>query len=74
MPPLSFHAPALREMTEAEIVAVITRGRGRMLPYAERIEPRDRWAVAAYVKALQREEAAPAGSAIYGPDAGAARP
>ena len=35
-------------------VAVITHGSGVMYPFADRIEPRDRWAIAAYVEALKR--------------------
>jgi mono/diheme cytochrome c family protein len=32
---------------------VITNGVGRMYSYASRIPPEDRWAIAAYVRALQ---------------------
>jgi mono/diheme cytochrome c family protein len=32
---------------------VITNGYGAMYSYASRIEPQDRWAVAAYIRALQ---------------------
>jgi hypothetical protein len=32
---------------------VMTRGFGQMPDYAAQIQPRDRWAVAAYVRALQ---------------------
>ncbi|WP_220129787.1 c-type cytochrome [Sphingomonas chungangi] len=35
-------------------VDVITRGSGVMYPFADRIEPQDRWAIAAYVEALKR--------------------
>jgi len=35
-------------------VDVITRGSGVMYPFADRIEPSDRWAIAAYVEALKR--------------------
>jgi hypothetical protein len=32
---------------------VITLGYGVMYPYADRVEPHDRWAIAAYIRALQ---------------------
>lgn len=35
-------------------VEVITHGSGVMYPFTDRIEPRDRWAIAAYVEALKR--------------------
>ena len=52
MPP-SFHDPRLREIPVGHIYDVITRGYGAMYSYAHRIKPRDRWAVVAYIKALQ---------------------
>lgn len=38
-----------------QIVEVITHGRGLMLPFAERIPPEERWAIAHFVKALQAD-------------------
>jgi mono/diheme cytochrome c family protein len=35
-------------------VQAITNGYGLMYPFADRIDPADRWAVAAYVEALKR--------------------
>jgi hypothetical protein len=32
---------------------VMTYGYGLMYPYADRVPPRDRWAIAAYIRALQ---------------------
>lgn len=52
--PPSFHEPRLRAAPPAHVVAVITRGYGVMYSYADRVEPADRWAIAAYVQALQR--------------------
>ena len=51
--PPSFHAGPQRDLAAQRIVDVITDGTGRMLPMAERITISDRWAIAAYVKALQ---------------------
>lgn len=59
--PPSFHARARRDLPPQYIVGVITNGLGRMLPMAERIPPADRWAIAAYVKALQLARRGPEG-------------
>ena len=48
-----------RDVTREHVVAVITSGRGIMFPYANRVEPDDRWAIAAYVKALQLSQSMP---------------
>jgi mono/diheme cytochrome c family protein len=52
--PPSFHEPRLVGAPPAYIVEVITKGHGIMYSYADRVEPHDRWAIAAYVKALQQ--------------------
>ena len=54
--PPSFHEQRLREIPVGHIYDVITRGFGAMYPYAHRIKPRDRWAVVAYIRALQRSQ------------------
>lgn len=51
--PPSFHEQRLRDVPPGYIVNVITNGFGRMYSYAYRVEPRDRWAITAYVRALQ---------------------
>lgn len=53
-PPPSFHEPRLVAAPPAYVVDVITHGHGIMYSYADRVAPADRWAIAAYVKALQR--------------------
>jgi mono/diheme cytochrome c family protein len=57
--PPSFHIGTLREASPEHIVAVITHGQGLMLPMAEQVLPQERWAIAAYVKALQAAGPAP---------------
>lgn len=52
--PPSFHEPRLVAAPPGYVVDVITHGHGIMYSYADRVEPADRWAIAAYVKALQR--------------------
>ncbi|MEZ5786445.1 MAG: cytochrome c [Xanthobacteraceae bacterium] len=51
--PPSYHLPRLRQAPARHFVDVITRGYGIMYSYAARVEPRDRWAIAAYIRALQ---------------------
>jgi hypothetical protein len=51
--PPSFHEPRLREAPAGHFFDVVTQGYGAMYPYAARVEPRDRWAIVAYIRALQ---------------------
>ena len=51
--PPSYHIERLREASDAHLVAVITEGYGVMYSYAARVPPVDRWAIAAYIEALQ---------------------
>jgi mono/diheme cytochrome c family protein len=51
--PPTYHSQVLRDMPVGRIFAVITEGYGSMPAYAPQIPPRDRWAIVAYVKALQ---------------------
>ncbi len=51
--PPSYFEERLKAAPPEHIVGVITHGRGAMAPYAERVPPEDRWAIAHYVKALQ---------------------
>lgn len=53
----TFHDDRLREMSEGEIFNTITHGKGQMLSYADKLSPEDRWAVVAYMRALQRAAA-----------------
>jgi mono/diheme cytochrome c family protein len=41
---------------------VITHGHGVMYGYADRVSPADRWAIVAYIRALQRSQRAPVAS------------
>jgi mono/diheme cytochrome c family protein len=52
-PPPSYHEERILPLTPEQIVQVITQGKGRMFPYADRVLPEDRWAIAHYVKELQ---------------------
>ena len=50
----SLHDPRIVKMPDGEIFNTITMGKNTMMPYADKLEPSDRWAVIAYVRALQR--------------------
>jgi mono/diheme cytochrome c family protein len=54
--PPSLHEARLREAPAGQLFDVITHGTGRMYPQADQIEPRDRWAIVAYLRALQRSQ------------------
>jgi len=51
--PPSMHDPRLRAQPVGYFYDVMTRGFGQMPDYAAQLAPRDRWAVAAYLRALQ---------------------
>jgi hypothetical protein len=51
--PPSYHEDRLRQVSNGYIYDVITNGFGAMLSYSAQIPPRDRWAIVAYVRALQ---------------------
>ncbi len=51
--PPSYYSEALRNAPNQLLYDVITHGYGIMFPYADRVEPADRWAVIAYIRALQ---------------------
>jgi hypothetical protein len=51
--PPSFHIDRLREAPVGYFFDVITNGFGTMYSYADRIPPKDRWAIVAYIRALQ---------------------
>jgi len=57
--PPSFHIDRLRRAPPEYIVDVITHGHGVMYAYADRVPPADRWAIAAYIRALQLSRDAP---------------
>jgi mono/diheme cytochrome c family protein len=51
--PPTFHSERLRKVDDAYIYDVIESGFGGMPPYGHLVKPRDRWAIAAYIHALQ---------------------
>lgn len=53
----TFHDERLRQLADGELFNTITHGKGNMLSYADKLNPDERWAVVAYVRALQRAAA-----------------
>jgi mono/diheme cytochrome c family protein len=51
--PPSLHIERLRTAAVGHFVDVMTNGFGAMPDYAAQIRPQDRWAIAAYIRALQ---------------------
>ncbi|MGH7938844.1 MAG: c-type cytochrome [Bryobacteraceae bacterium] len=58
--PPSYHTARLRNAPIGHFYDVITNGYGVMYSSASRVEPNDRWAIAAYIRALQLSQRAKA--------------
>jgi hypothetical protein len=56
--PPSYHIDRLRQAPPGYFYDVITRGFGQMPSYAPQVDPEDRWAIVAYVRALQMSQSA----------------
>jgi mono/diheme cytochrome c family protein len=59
--PPSFHIDRLRAAPPGHFFDVISHGFGAMPDYAEQISPSDRWAIVAYIRALQLSQHAELG-------------
>jgi mono/diheme cytochrome c family protein len=57
-PPPSLHLDRLRDAPAGHFVDIMTNGLNTMPDYREQIAPRDRWAIAAYIRALQLSQRA----------------
>lgn len=64
--PPSYHIDRLRAAPDRRLYEVIRDGYGVMYPFADRVAPRDRWAIVAYLRALQRSQSASAGDVPAG--------
>ncbi len=56
LPPPSFHDERLRKVSDGYIFSVISNGIRNMPSYRHQISVADRWAIVAYVRALQRSQ------------------
>jgi mono/diheme cytochrome c family protein len=54
--PPSYHDDRLRTAPVGHFIDVMTNGFGAMPEYADQVNARDRWAIAAYIRALQLSE------------------
>lgn len=52
----SYHQARLRDMADGEIYNTIVHGKNTMMPYGDKLTVPDRWAIVAYVRALQRSQ------------------
>lgn len=59
-PPPTYHQDRLRNVPDRHIYDVISNGYGVMVPYGDRVEPADRWAIVAFIRALQLSQHADA--------------
>lgn len=49
----NLHQQRIRDMADGEIFNTITNGKNTMMGYGDRIQVQDRWAIIAYIRALQ---------------------
>ena len=54
--PANLHSDVFRAQAEGEIFNTITHGKNTMFGYGDKLIPEDRWAVIAYIRALQRSQ------------------
>lgn len=52
--PPSLHSDAVKKYKDGQTFHIITRGKGKMPPYADRISPQDRWQIVHYLRVLHR--------------------
>ena len=52
-PPPTYHDDRLRNAPVGHFFDVITNGWGKMNSYGAQVQPADRWAIVAYIRALQ---------------------
>jgi mono/diheme cytochrome c family protein len=57
--PPDLHSPLATSLSDRQIFDVITNGYGIMFPYGGRVPPPDRWAIVAYIRALQYADKVP---------------
>jgi mono/diheme cytochrome c family protein len=56
--PPSYYSDRLRQAPNQHFYDVISHGYGAMYSYADRVSPTDRWAIVAYIRALQASASA----------------
>lgn len=66
VPTASLHQEKVLKYADGELFEIITNGRGLMAGYRWPIPPADRWAIVAYIRELESQRLARAGSAPAG--------
>jgi mono/diheme cytochrome c family protein len=56
----NLQAPIYRAYPQGQIFDVITNGKNTMQGYGDKLSPEERWAVVAYLRALQLSQSCPA--------------
>lgn len=56
VPAPTFHQDRLREVPDGEVYSAIANGVRTMPSYATQVRPNDRWAIVAYIRALQQSQ------------------
>jgi mono/diheme cytochrome c family protein len=72
--PPPYRIDRLRAAPDRHFFDVMTKGYGVMLPYADRVDADDRWAIVAWIRRLQRDAVAPVASAAAASDAKSPEP
>jgi mono/diheme cytochrome c family protein len=54
----NFHEERIRTMPDGQVFSTITNGKNTMGAYGPQIAVEDRWAIVAYIRALERSQAA----------------
>jgi mono/diheme cytochrome c family protein len=52
----NYHQDKYRQMADGQIFNTITNGFNTMMAYGDKVTVKDRWAIVAYIRALQRSE------------------
>ena len=55
----NLQSPMYRTYPQGQIFDVITNGKNTMMPYGDKLSPEERWAVVAYLRALQLSQSCP---------------
>jgi mono/diheme cytochrome c family protein len=52
----NYHQDKYRQMADGQIFNTITHGYNTMMPYGDKVTVKDRWAIVAYLRALQKSQ------------------
>jgi mono/diheme cytochrome c family protein len=66
LPPPSLHDERIVQLPDGQVFQVISKGKGNMPSYAKQVPESDRWAIVAYVRALQYSQRADGRDARHG--------